>query len=284
MLCRKKAYVVGSTPILIQVKKEVDSKDEPDPSGAHPRATHFSTRLERPALRTLIPWLRPTDTFPPVARALEVPNGLLAAGGDLSVARLLDAYRRGIFPWFSEGEPILWWSPNPRMVLIPAELRVSRSLAKRIRRHDYEVRADTAFRAVIEHCAAPRPGQPGTWITREMIDAYAALHAAGYAHSVETWLDGELVGGLYGVAIGRMFYGESMFARVSDASKIAFVHLVRQLERWGFGMIDCQMRTAHLATLGAREISRPNFTTRMQELLNYSEILAPWRISNDAPG
>jgi leucyl/phenylalanyl-tRNA--protein transferase len=232
----------------------------------------------------LIPWLYPTDPFPPLDTALEYPNGLLAAGADLSPRRLLDAYRRGIFPWFAEGEPILWWSPNPRMVLFPTELRVSRSLAKRLRRRDYEVRADTAFRSVMEGCAAPRAGQSGTWITRSMIDAYMALHEAGYAHSVETWIAGELVGGLYGVAIGRMFYGESMFTRVPNASKVAFVHLVRQLVEWGFGLIDCQMRTAHLASLGAREISRPNFTSRLRDLLNYPAIPAPWRLTHDSSG
>jgi leucyl/phenylalanyl-tRNA--protein transferase len=232
----------------------------------------------------LIPWLYPTDPFPPLDTALEYPNGLLAAGADLSPRRLLDAYRRGIFPWFAEGEPILWWSPNPRMVLFPTELRVSRSLAKRLRRRDYEVRADTAFRSVMEGCAAPRAGQSGTWITRPMIDAYMALHEAGYAHSVETWIAGELVGGLYGVAIGRVFYGESMFTRVPDASKVAFVHLVRQLAEWGFGLIDCQMRTAHLASLGAREISRPNFTSRLRDLLNYPAIPAPWRLTHDSSG
>jgi leucyl/phenylalanyl-tRNA---protein transferase len=232
----------------------------------------------------LIAWLHPTDPFPPVHTALEYPNGLLAAGGDLSVPRLLDAYRRGIFPWFSEGEPILWWSPDPRMVLFPRELRVSRSLAKRLRRRDYEVRADTAFGAVMKGCAAPRGGGSGTWITSRIMAAYATLHAEGYAHSVETWMAGELVGGLYGVAIGRVFYGESMFARVTDASKVAFVHLVRQLDRWGFGLIDCQMRTAHLASLGAREISRPNLTSRLRELIHYPNIPAPWRVTHDPPG
>ena len=232
----------------------------------------------------MIPWLQRGDPFPSVSTALTYPNGLLAAGADLSVPRLLDAYRHGIFPWFSGDEPILWWSPDPRMVFFPAELKVSRSLAKRLRRGDYEVRADTAFAAVMERCAAPRQGQPGTWITPKMMRAYGALHARGYAHSVETWIGGELAGGLYGVAIGRMFYGESMFARVTDASKIAFVHLVRHLDRRGFGMIDCQMKTAHLASLGAREISRGNFTSTMKELLNYRHYPGPWRLSDDAPG
>jgi leucyl/phenylalanyl-tRNA--protein transferase len=232
----------------------------------------------------LIPWLHPAQPFPPVETALEYPSGLLAAGGDLSLPRLLDAYRRGIFPWYSEGEPILWWSPNPRMVLFPAELRVSRSLAKRLRRRDHEVRADTAVQTVMEGCAAPRTGQAGTWISPPMMEAYLALHAIGYAHSVETWMAGELVGGLYGVAIGRVFYGESMFTRVPNASKVAFVHLVRQLDLWGFGLIDCQMRTAHLASLGAREISRPNFTSRLRELLNYPNVPAPWCLTHDPSG
>ncbi|HQR53819.1 MAG TPA: leucyl/phenylalanyl-tRNA--protein transferase [Burkholderiales bacterium] len=232
----------------------------------------------------MIPWLRPGDPFPPLHKALDYPNGLLAAGGDLSLPRLIDAYRRGIFPWFSDGEPILWWSPNPRMVLFPDELRVSRSLSKRLRRHDYEIRADSAFTAVMEGCAAPRQGQSGTWITAPMMDAYARLHAAGYAHSVETWMTGELVGGLYGVAIGGVFYGESMFARVTDASKIAFVHLVQQLRRKNFGLIDCQMQTAHLASLGAREISRANFTSRLRELLNYPNVPGPWHLTDDASG
>lgn len=234
--------------------------------------------------RPVIPWLQRNDPFPPVETALTYPNGLLAAGADLSVPRLLEAYRRGIFPWFAEGEPILWWSPNPRMVLFPAELNVSRSLAKRLRRRDYEVRADTAFAEVMARCAAPRSGQSGTWITPKLMRAYGALHAHGYAHSVETWIGGELAGGLYGVAIGRMFYGESMFARVTDASKVAFVHLVRHLVRCGFGMIDCQMKTVHLASLGAREISRANFTSAMQVLLNYRDVPGPWRLCDDTPG
>lgn len=232
----------------------------------------------------MIPWLPPEPLFPPVELALAEPNGLLAAGGDLSPERILVAYRHGIFPWYSAGEPILWWSPNPRMVLFPAELRVSRSLAKRLRRRDHVVRADTAFQAVMEGCAAPRTDQAGTWISPPMMEAYTALHAIGYAHSVETWMAGELVGGLYGVAIGRVFYGESMFTRVPNASKVAFVHLVRQLDLWGFGLIDCQMRTAHLASLGAREISRPNFTSRLRELLNYPNVPAPWCLTYDPSG
>jgi leucyl/phenylalanyl-tRNA--protein transferase len=230
----------------------------------------------------MIPWLRPRDPFPPLERALEEPNGLLAAGGDLSPARLLEAYRRGIFPWFSEGEPILWWSPDPRMVLFPAELKVSRSLAKTLRNREYEVRADTAFRAVVEACAAPRRGQRGTWITAEMTEAYCRLHELGHAHCAETWIGGELAGGLYGVALGRAFFGESMFSRATDASKIALVHLVRQLRRWDFGIIDCQMNTPLLASFGAREIPRREFTRRLKDLVNYPGIPGPWQIENGA--
>jgi leucyl/phenylalanyl-tRNA--protein transferase len=224
----------------------------------------------------VIPWLGRDIAFPPLATALREPNGLLAAGGDLSPRRLLEAYRRGIFPWFSEGDPILWWSPDPRMVLAPAELKVSRSLAKTLRNKPYEVRFDTAFDAVIRACAAPREGEPGTWITAEMRAAYDRLHRLGYAHSVETWIDGELAGGLYGVAIGRMFYGESMFSRARDASKIALAHLARRLQEAGFGLIDCQMRTEHLASLGAREIPRAAFQRAVGELVDYPGRPGPW--------
>ena len=227
----------------------------------------------------MIPWLDRRTPFPPVETALKQPNGLLAAGADLSPQRLIAAYRQGIFPWFGEGEPILWWSPDPRMVLFPAELKISRSLRKILNQGGFEVRADTAFRETMLGCAAPRPEQKGTWISEEMIAAYCALHQLGVAHSIETWVDGELVGGLYGVALGRLFFGESMFSRVSGASKIALVHLARQLERWGFGMIDCQMKTAHLASLGAREIQRSEFARKLQELVNYPDLHGPWRLS-----
>jgi leucyl/phenylalanyl-tRNA--protein transferase len=231
----------------------------------------------------MIPWLRSSDPFPPPSHALREPNGLLAAGGDLAAPRLLDAYRRGIFPWYSEGEPVLWWSPDPRMILIPGRLAVSRSLRKRLRRGDYAVRTDTSFEYVMRACAEPRDGQDGTWISRDMIQAYAALHQAGYAHSVESWSDGALVGGLYGVSIGRVFFGESMFTRRSDASKVALVHLVRQLERWSFGLIDCQMSTPHLESLGAQEIARADFMRRLQELVNYPTQKGPWRFDDDLP-
>ena len=206
-------------------------------------------------------WLDPRDEddFPDPETALSDPNGLLAVGGNLSPRRILDAYRRGIFPWYSEGQPILWWSPDPRTVLFPEELKVSRSLRKTLRRGHFRISADTAFQAVLEGCAAPRPGQDGTWLLPEMRAAYGRLHELGYAHSVEVWHNGVLAGGLYGLALGGVLYGESMFTRHTDASKVAFVHLVRQLQAWGFGLIDCQMRTSHLISLGAEEISRRRF-------------------------
>ena len=229
----------------------------------------------------MIPWLDVEDPFPAVSHALREPNGLLAAGADLSVARLIEAYRHGIFPWYSEDQPLLWWSPDPRMVLFPTEFKHSRSLKKRLRRRDYEIRTDRAFEAVMRACAEPRSSQEGTWITAEMIAAYGTLHRLGIAHSVETWIEDELVGGLYGVALGRMFYGESMFARARDASKIALAHLTKQLERWNFGMIDCQMKTAHLASFGAREIPRADFMRKLQELVNYRSRPAEWRFDDD---
>jgi leucyl/phenylalanyl-tRNA--protein transferase len=216
----------------------------------------------------LIPWLRPGDAFPPPERALREPDGLLAAGADLSVPRLLEAYRHGIFPWFSDDQPILWWSPDPRMVLLPEALRVTRSLARTLRNRDHSLSSDTDFRAVMEACAAPRPGSDGTWITSAMVDAYCALHRAGWAHSVEIRIDGVLAGGLYGVAIGRVFFGESMFSRVPDASKMAFVHLVRTLQEAGFELIDCQMATAHLASLGAINMPRSEFLGRLATLIH----------------
>jgi leucyl/phenylalanyl-tRNA--protein transferase len=228
----------------------------------------------------MIPWLEPDTPFPPLESAMRHPNGLLAAGADLSPERLLQAYRLGIFPWYSPNQPPLWWSPDPRMVLFPEELKVSRSLAKRLRKKDYEIRSDTAFGEVILACAAtPRPDQDGTWIVPEILEGYCKLHELGYAHSVETWIDGKLVGGLYGVAIGRMFYGESMFHHVTDASKIAFVHLVYHLQRQGYGMIDCQMHTEHLARFGAREIPRNEFARRLVEWVNLNpEPPGKWRI------
>jgi len=224
----------------------------------------------------MIPWLERDTPFPPVQSALKDPNGLLAAGADLSSERLLEAYRHGIFPWFSEGDPILWWSPDPRMILLPAELKISRSFAKTLRNRSYETRFDSAFDEVLAGCAAPRKGAPGTWISGAMIEAYARLHRLGYAHSVETWIDGELAGGLYGVAIGRVFFGESMFSRSRDASKIALATLVAHLKLAGFGFIDCQMYTQHLETLGAREIPRRRFSRLLEELVHYSNPPGSW--------
>ncbi|MGH8684406.1 MAG: leucyl/phenylalanyl-tRNA--protein transferase [Nitrosospira sp.] len=230
----------------------------------------------------MIPWLTPEIPFPPLSSALTKPNGLLAVGGDLSPQRLIEAYRHGIFPWFNEGEPILWWSPDPRMVLFPGELKISRSLRKALKKSNYEIRVDSAFSEVMQACAKPRREHPGTWIHAGMISAYTALHEMGLAHSVEVWIDGKLMGGLYGVAQGRMFFGESMFSHASDASKIAFVHLVTQLERRGFRMIDCQMKTAHLASLGGREIPRKEFSQRLKELVNYPERVEKWCFDHES--
>jgi leucyl/phenylalanyl-tRNA--protein transferase len=229
----------------------------------------------------MLTWLEADQPFPPVQQALAEPAGLLAAGGALTTARLLAAYRQGIFPWYNPGDPVLWWSPDPRMVLFPEELVIQRSLRKMMRKQPYEIRVDTAFRAVMTACAQPRAGQAGTWINADIIDAYTHLHALGVAHSVEAWRDGELVGGLYGIALGRAFYGESMFALAPDASKIAFVQLVQQLQRWGFGMIDCQMNTAHLARFGAREIPRADFIARLESLVNLTAVPSPWRFDHD---
>lgn len=229
----------------------------------------------------MIPWLEADAPFPPVSRALRSPNGLLCAGGALSPGRIVEAYSHGIFPWFSEGDPILWWSPDPRMVLFPGELRVSRSLRKTISRGTYETRFDTSFREVMEACAQPRGGQGGTWIVPEMVAAYTALHERGLAHSVESWLDGRLVGGLYGVALGKVFFGESMFARAPDASKVALVRLVERLREAAYRVIDCQQATAHLASLGAREIPRAAFAQLLRESIQYPPIGGSWMESRD---
>jgi leucyl/phenylalanyl-tRNA---protein transferase len=226
----------------------------------------------------MIPWLDTDDPFPPVDAALREPNGLLAAGADLSPRRLLAAYARGIFPWFNDDDPTLWWSPDPRMVLYLDELHVTRSLRRVIRSERFEVRADTAFLEVMAACAEPRAGQDGTWITSAMLEAYGTLATLGFAHSIESWADGQLAGGLYGVALGRMFYGESMFTRQSDASKVAFAHLVAQLRRWGFRLIDCQMSTAHLASLGGRDIRRQQFVREISELIGLPPVPGPWSL------
>ncbi len=218
-------------------------------------------------------WLPADDDeapFPPVELALRDPDGLLAFGGSLSVQRLLHAYRQGIFPWYSKGQPIMWWSPDPRAVLFPDDLNVSRSLRKTLKKELYNVTLDTAFAEVMDACAEPRDDDAGTWITDEMKDAYYDLHQQGHAHSVEAWQDDELVGGLYGVAIGKVFFGESMFTRRSDASKVAFVHLVQQLKNWGYALIDCQVHSGHLASFGAANIPRAEFISLLNKHSNNS--------------
>ena len=230
----------------------------------------------------MIPFLRPDDPFPPVSKALRAPNGLLCAGADLSPPRLLDAYSRGIFPWFSEGDPILWWSPHPRMVLFPEELKVSRSLRKAVAKGLFETRYDTAFGEVMRECGAPRDGQAGTWIVPEMVAAYTRLHELGFAHSVESWKDGRLAGGLYGILLGRAFFGESMFSRETDASKVALVKLVARLEALGVGLVDCQQATRHLASLGAREIPRREFAQRLAESIQYPPTGSRWPATEEA--
>jgi leucyl/phenylalanyl-tRNA--protein transferase len=206
-------------------------------------------------------------------------HGLLAYGGDLSAERLLSAYAQGVFPWYESG-PILWFSPDPRLALVPGQLHITRSLAKTLRSDRYELRLDTSFEAVIRHCAeAPRPGQSGTWITPEMLEAYCGLHELGFAHCVEAWDEGELVGGLYGVSLGAGFFGESMFAHRDDASKVALVWLVRQLEAWDFDFVDCQVYTDHLARFGAREWSRRRFLEELDRTLEVETRRGPWKWS-----
>lgn len=230
-------------------------------------------------MRGSIVWLSERDSpdaFPPVDRALREPDGLLAAGGDLSPLRLISAYRRGIFPWYSPGQPILWWCPDPRAVLFPGEFKNSRSLAKTIRNKGFETKFDTAFREVISACGSSQVRPGGTWLSAEMQDAYACLHSLGYAHCVETWLNGLLVGGLYGVAVGRVFFGESMFSLERDASKIALRRLCEELVRRGFHMIDCQMATPHLLSLGAQLIPRDRFIQQLAEHANRNDEPGRW--------
>ena len=223
-------------------------------------------------------WLDPGDIdapFPDVESALKEPDGLLAIGGDLSPSRLLRAYKQGIFPWYSHDQPILWWSPNPRCVLFPEHLRVSRSLCKTLKKDVYSVTSDKAFRRVIKSCAEPRKPGEGTWLTEDMIEAYCHLHDMGYAHSVESWHEDELAGGLYGLALGKIFFGESMFARHDDASKVAFIQLVEHLQQWGYVLIDCQVGSAHLAKFGAEPIPRREFVTYLKR---FCDMPTPWGV------
>jgi leucyl/phenylalanyl-tRNA--protein transferase len=226
----------------------------------------------------MIPWLDANSPFPDVSEALTTDApGLLAAGADLSPARLLAAYQRGIFPWFSDGQPILWWSTDPRMVLRTADFKISDSLKKSLKRvardkERWQVKFDSAFEQVMRACAAPRRDGPGTWISEDIIAGYTGLHRQGYAHSSELWLDGELVGGAYGVSIGTMFFGESMFARVTDGSKVALAYLVHFLKLHGVELIDCQQATGHLASLGARPIPRKEFIAHLQRCVVMPQI------------
>ena len=219
------------------------------------------------------------DALPPTSTALTFPGGLLAWGGSLRPNRLLEAYRRGIFPWYSEGEPVLWWSPSPRCIIRPAEVYISKRTRRRLRRGEFEVRADSAFDAVIAGCAAPGPGRRSTWITHGMKGAYQALHGLGVAHSVEAWKDGQLVGGIYGLAIGHMFFGESMFSSLTDASKVALITLCRQLDDWGFGPLDCQVGNPHLARMGAIELDREAFEAELGTCVARARPQVSWRDS-----
>jgi leucyl/phenylalanyl-tRNA--protein transferase len=237
----------------------------------------MSTRPARHRLR----WVDARDPLPSADTALSEPNGLVCAGLDLSPERVLEAYHKGLFPWFNEGQPVLWWSPDPRLVLRPEQFRLHRSLRQVLRRGGYRIRVDHAFDEVMLACAEPRPDQDGTWITEEIRAVYGALHRQGIAHSVETWVDEELVGGLYGLAIGRVFFGESMFARVSDASKIALAHLVAQLKRWGYVLIDCQQETRHLAFLGAAPIPRRQFLDELAAAVREPGYPGRWRFDAD---
>lgn len=230
-----------------------------------------------------LPWIEPgaPAVFPDPAEAMDEPDGLLAAGGDLSPDRLLAAYSHGIFPWFDQRSPILWWSPSPRLVILPGQLHVSRRLARRLRKDDYRVSLDSAFAPVIRACAdtSTRRDQEGTWITESMQSAYIRLHELGHAHSVEVWMDEELVGGLYGIAIGRAFFGESMFSRRTDASKIAMAWLDAQLSRWEFGLMDCQVENPHLLRMGARPVPRDRFLEMVKRHTMESGPDSPWQLT-----
>ncbi len=232
-----------------------------------------------------ITWLDPTNktgAFPDVEKALQNPEGLLAAGGDLSTTRLLNAYKSGIFPWYEDGQPILWWSPNPRGVLFTKNLRISTSLKKILRKHEWTVTFDGDFKKTVLACAAPRSYARGTWITNEMLEAYTNLHKKGYAHSVELWdYQERLIGGIYGVLIGTMFYGESMFSFQTNASKVALVYLVTHLHQWGFPLLDCQLPSAHLNSLGAESISRREYIKTMTPLSEQHQKNLTWALDEN---
>lgn len=221
------------------------------------------------------------ELFPDVELALAEPDGLLAIGGDLSQQRLLAAYRQGIFPWYSDGQPVLWWSPNPRAVLYLKDFVISRSLRKSIKNKNYTVTLDTAFYDVIHHCGQKRKGDESTWITNEMTSAYLNLHHAGFAHSVECWHDNKLVGGLYGISLGKAFFGESMFSLATDASKVSLAYLVKYLSNQGFSFIDCQIPTEHLAQFGTKSIARPQFITELRQTLTFPDFTGKWTIDLD---
>ncbi|OUR72042.1 leucyl/phenylalanyl-tRNA--protein transferase [Methylophaga sp. 41_12_T18] len=235
-----------------------------------------------------ITWLETTsdNQFPPVEQAFD--DGLLAAGGDLSTERLLSAYRHGIFPWFNKNDPILWWSPDPRMVLFTDSIKLSKSLKKTLRNHQFTITLDNAFEQVMLACSKPRSSQEldpenSSWIHPQMISAYTQLHQLGYAHSIECWQDNKLVGGLYGVAIGKAFFGESMFSHVRDSSKVALVALCQQLQRLGYPMIDCQVHSDHLASLGAQQINRNDFIEHLNNLCQQPQTLSRWQLDDDLP-
>ena len=234
-------------------------------------------------MRGLAPfWLDPRDEsgrFPDVSLALTEPDGLLAIGGSLSPARLEAAYRQGIFPWYNEDQPILWWAPNPRTVLFPERIYISRSLRKILRQGRFEISFDLAFDQVVEACQQPRRHESGTWITAEMRAAYGEMHRLGHGHSIECWQQGRLVGGMYGLAFGKVFYGESMFSRQRDASKVVMVYLARQLQQWGYGLIDCQVASPHLFSMGAEEIPREEFMHHLQQLTTQPGHPPPWEIT-----
>lgn len=222
-------------------------------------------------------WLDQSLNFPAIKTALKEPDGLLAAGGDLSPERLITAYRQGIFPWYETGQPILWWSPDPRTIILPSALHVSRSMKKVLKKSAFRVTYDQQFRQVIQACAAPRDAESGTWITDPMCDAYCELHRLGYAHSVEVWEGEQLVGGLYGIAIGKVFFGESMFSHKTNASKVGFITLAQHLHNLGFTLIDCQVASAHLFTLGAVELCRDEFVGKLRHAIHPGEVRSNWR-------